>query len=53
MTDLLLMWVSAGTVNCLFGSISSERKMIRKFGEAYQKYQEEVQRLIPGLKLKR
>jgi methanethiol S-methyltransferase len=53
MTDVVLAFVIACKVYFLLGTISEERKMIEIFGEAYRRYQRQVPRIIPWLKIKR
>lgn len=51
MTDLILAFITASTLYFLIGSIPEEQKLREIYGEAYEKYQEEVPRIIPGVKL--
>ena len=51
MTDLILAFIIASTLYFLIGSIPEEQKLREIYGEAYEKYQEEVPRIIPGLKI--
>ncbi|MEM7344551.1 MAG: isoprenylcysteine carboxylmethyltransferase family protein [Chloroflexota bacterium] len=43
----------AFTLYFYVGSIYEERRLIAEFGQAYEQYQQQVPRLIPGLKVKR
>ena len=49
-TDLILAFITAGTLYFLIGMIPEERKLVEVYGEEYQRYQEDVSRIIPGLK---
>jgi len=51
MTDLVLAFIIASTLYFLIGSIPEEQKLREIYGDAYEKYQEEVPRIIPGVKL--
>lgn len=51
MTDLILAFIVASTLYFLIGSIPEEQKLREIYGEAYEKYQDEVPRIIPGVKL--
>lgn len=53
MTDLILAWVIASTLYFIIGSIPEERKLLAKFGDAYQDYRKEVPWLIPGIKFRK
>jgi protein-S-isoprenylcysteine O-methyltransferase Ste14 len=53
MTDLLLAFFLAGTLYFLLGTIPEERKLAATFGEAYEKYRQEVPWMIPGTKFKK
>jgi len=50
MTDTGLAFVIASTLYFLLGTIPEERKLLEIFGDQYRCYQEEVPRIIPGLK---
>lgn len=50
MTDLVLAFVIASTLYFLLGTIPEEHKLIEIYGEGYRCYQEDVPRIIPGLK---
>lgn len=49
-TDLILAFIIASTLYFLIGSIPEERKLVEVYGEEYERYQEEVPWIIPGLK---
>jgi protein-S-isoprenylcysteine O-methyltransferase Ste14 len=49
-TDLILAFITASTLYFLIGMIPEERKLVEVYGEEYQRYQEDVPRIIPGLK---
>jgi len=51
MTDLILAFIIASTLYFLIGSIPEEQKLRETYGEAYEKYQAEVPRIIPGVKI--
>lgn len=51
MTDLILAFVIVSTLYMIIGTIPEEQKLLEIHGEAYQRYQEQVPRIIPGLKL--
>ena len=50
MTDVGLAFVIASTLYFLLGTIPEEKKLLEIYGEPYRRYQEEVPRIIPGLK---
>jgi methanethiol S-methyltransferase len=50
MTDLMLAFFAASTLYFLIGTIPEEEKLVEIYGEDYKSYQEEVPRIIPGLK---
>ncbi len=49
-TDLILAFILAGTLYFVIGTIPEERKLKEIYGEAYERYQEEVSRIIPFVK---
>jgi len=49
-TDLILAFFAASTLYFLIGTVPEERKLFEIYGEEYQRYQEEVPRIIPGVK---
>ena len=50
-TDLILAFFTASTLYFLIGTIPEEKKLVEIYGEEYERYQEEVPRVIPGVKL--
>ena len=50
MTDLILAFVISSSLYLLIGTIPEERKLLVVYGKEYEKYQEIVPRIIPGLK---
>ena len=50
MTDLTLAFFAASTLYFLIGTIPEEQKLVEIYGEEYKGYQQEVPRIIPGLK---
>ncbi len=50
MTDLILAFNIAATLYLILGTIPEEKKMVAIYGPAYEEYQENVPRIIPGLK---
>ena len=50
-TDLILAFFTASTLYFVIGTIPEEKKLIDIYGEEYKRYQEEVSRIIPGVKL--
>ncbi len=49
-TDLLLAFFAASTLYFVIGTIPEEQKMVKIYGEEYERYQAEVPRIIPGIK---
>ncbi len=49
-TDLILAFILASTLYFVIGTIPEERKLKEIYGEEYQRYQEEVPRIIPFVK---
>lgn len=49
-TDLVLAFITASTLYFLIGTISEERKLVEIYGKEYERYQEEVPRIIPGVR---
>ena len=49
-TDLILAFFAASTLYFLIGMIPEEKKLVEIYGEEYERYQEEVPRIIPGIK---
>lgn len=49
-TDLILAFLIASTLYFLIGTIPEERKLVEIYGKEYECYQEEVPRIIPGMK---
>ena len=49
-TDLILAFFAATTLYFLIGTIPEENKLHEIYGEEYERYQEEVPRIIPGIK---
>jgi len=52
MTDVILTFVIASTGYFILGTFPEERKMIEIYGDDYQRYQQEVPRIIPWVKFK-
>jgi protein-S-isoprenylcysteine O-methyltransferase Ste14 len=53
MTDLTFAFFLAGTLYFLIGTIPEERKLRQTFGEAYERYRQEVPWMIPGTKFRK
>ena len=51
MTDLTLAFVIAASLYFIIGTIPEERKLVAIYGDAYRKYQRNVPRIIPWLKI--
>lgn len=49
-TDLVLAFIPASTLYFLIGTVPEEQKLVEIYGEEYKRYQEEVPRIIPGVK---
>lgn len=50
MTDLVLAFVISGSLYFLLGTLPEEQKLTKIYGESYRQYQQDVPRIIPGLK---
>ncbi len=53
MTDLTLAFILAATLYFMIGTIPEERKLLATFGEAYEKYRQEVPWMVPGTQFKK
>lgn len=51
MTDLILAFVIASSLYFLLGTLPEEQKLTQIYGESYRQYQQDVPRIIPGLKI--
>lgn len=46
-TDLVLAFITTSTFYFLIGTITEEQKLVEIYGEKYERYQEDVPRIIP------
>lgn len=49
-TDLIFAFFLASSLYFLIGTIPEEQKLLEIYGEAYERYQQKVPRIIPGVK---